>query len=1106
MLCVLTAGLALSANATTFLSDDFSGGSTLNSASPANPTTTNTSYELVSSKPWVPNPPLLTNRDVKFGIAQTSAGSIEVQALFATNVVPLVLAGDYLQMTVVFTNTAGLLTGSGTMGFGLYNSGQVKPVASGMNGTATTATTGVTGGAQGWIGYVGQINYSGGNSRIMTRPTQSVTTGNNQDLVTSGSSSSSYSGATTVGSTASSTVTLTAGAVYTEVLTITLNAVNSLAITNVLYSGPDTSGTVLAQFGGVASGATYLTSGFDALCVGWRDTKNSGATTIDIASILVTGSVTVISNPPSITSQPVPAVVATGGSGAFLVTADGFNMTYQWHRNGTNLVNGGNISGATSSTLIISPAGAADEASGANGYYVTVTGAGNYSTNSVTNALMRVPATNLVWSSGSSIWDVNGNASWQDTSGNPGLYFTFGDPVTFDDNGGGGTVNFNGPYLSAASVLVSNSIFYTFQGTGSFAGPGSLTYQGSSQLTINNANTYSGGTLISNATANLRLGNLGALGSGPVTLAGGQMDILVKSSSSSGINNDFVVADNFTMVVEPVDDAYAVVFNGSFSGTAGKTLTINHGSNGSGTNVTRIRASGPSTVYNADLNLSDSTFLWACYQNSPSTYNGVISGPGAFMQKNSTTFLNNLNTYSGGTTPAAGAIGFGTNSVSSSPPTIDAGPIGTGPLVLMNDSTTSLTGSGTIFASGGPRVVANPIQYLRGSNNLTLIISGTNNLTLSGALTLQGNDGGGAGTNRTLQVDNTGGTIVSGVISDGGLGLGLIKTGTNVLTLSNTETYTGPTTVSAGTLQVNGQIGSGAVTVATNGTLGGTGIIGGPVTVAVGGALAPGASIGTLTLNNGLTVAGNLVIEVNKALSPGQSNDLVSVSGLLTNIGVGKVIVTNLNPAAPLAAGDRFVLFSSALKNGAAMSVSGAGVKWINNLAVDGSVSVSPPVPPAILTQPASRAVAQGASATLTVGVATTTGVTNYLWQMNSNTITAGNVSGITNSALTITNFQSANQGYYRVLVGDGIDSTNSSNALLTLATSPTIANGGVSGTTLTLNIPTEVGPSYLVQTNANLAGTNWQTAATLVGDGTIKPFTTSITNSPQLFFRVKLQ
>ena len=50
-----------------------------------------------------------------------------------------------------------------------------------------------------------------------------------------------------------------------------------------------------------------------------------------------------------------------------------------------------------------------------------------------------------------------------------------------------------------------------------------------------------------------------------------------------------------------------------------------------------------------------------------------------------------------------------------------------------------------------------------------------------------------------------------------------------------------------------------------------------------GGTLSPGASLGTLTINSNLTLAGNLFIEVNKSASP--SNDVVVVSGTLTNAG-----------------------------------------------------------------------------------------------------------------------------------------------------------------------------------------------------------------------------
>jgi hypothetical protein len=50
------------------------------------------------------------------------------------------------------------------------------------------------------------------------------------------------------------------------------------------------------------------------------------------------------------------------------------------------------------------------------------------------------------------------------------------------------------------------------------------------------------------------------------------------------------------------------------------------------------------------------------------------------------------------------------------------------------------------------------------------------------------------------------------------------------------------------------------------------------------------------------------------------------------------------------------------------------------------------------------------------------------------------------------------------------------------------------------------VGPTYLVQTNGNLASTNWQTVSTITGDGSTHPFSIGTTNPPQLFIRVKMQ
>jgi autotransporter-associated beta strand protein len=170
------------------------------------------------------------------------------------------------------------------------------------------------------------------------------------------------------------------------------------------------------------------------------------------------------------------------------------------------------------------------------------------------------------------------------------------------------------------------------------------------------------------------------------------------------------------------------------------------------------------------------------------------------------------------------------------------------------------------------------------------------------------------------------------------------------------NTYPGGTTVANGTLLVNGSLASGAVTVQGGATLGGTGTINGPVTVQGGGALSPGASIGTLTINGNLTLAGNLVVEINKSLSP--SNDFVSVSGVLTNAGRGILTVSNSGPA--LAAGDTFRLFNKALPNAGALILSpaapGAGLVWVNNLAVDGTLGVAP-----VATTPVSLTTSFGA-------------------------------------------------------------------------------------------------------------------------------------------------
>jgi autotransporter-associated beta strand protein len=177
--------------------------------------------------------------------------------------------------------------------------------------------------------------------------------------------------------------------------------------------------------------------------------------------------------------------------------------------------------------------------------------------------------------------------------------------------------------------------------------------------------------------------------------------------------------------------------------------------------------------------------------------------------------------------------------------------------------------------------------------------------------------------NFTFGVDNGSGTF-SGVLADGNAAGNYVKAGTGTQILSGTNTYTGTTTVSSGVLLVNGSIGGGAVTASAGATLGGTGIIKGPVTVQSGATLAPGASLGTLTISNTLTLAAGSTtfMELNAASG---TNDLVR--GITTVNYGGTLVVTNL--AGSVSAGQTFKLFNAASRTGNFSAVTGVpGVTW----------------------------------------------------------------------------------------------------------------------------------------------------------------------------------
>ena len=147
-------------------------------------------------------------------------------------------------------------------------------------------------------------------------------------------------------------------------------------------------------------------------------------------------------------------------------------------------------------------------------------------------------------------------------------------------------------------------------------------------------------------------------------------------------------------------------------------------------------------------------------------------------------------------------------------------------------------------------------------------------------------------TGRSLTLQGSGNGEINGCIQDGlTVNLPLTKKGGGVWTLSGSNLYSGSTTVSAGTLRVNGALAAGAVSVSANATLEGVGSIGGLVTLNSNAHLAPGtaSTAGTLTVA-GLTLKSGSLLDMDLG-SPGGS-DQVLVGGTLTISG-GKLNLTN---------------------------------------------------------------------------------------------------------------------------------------------------------------------------------------------------------------------
>ncbi|MFD0893643.1 autotransporter-associated beta strand repeat-containing protein [Luteolibacter ambystomatis] len=275
---------------------------------------------------------------------------------------------------------------------------------------------------------------------------------------------------------------------------------------------------------------------------------------------------------------------------------------------------------------------------------------------------------------------------------------------------------------------------------------------------------------------------------------------------------------------------------------------------------------------------------------------------------------------------------------------------GTSVIALKSSSVSGTTDKSIVTISGGSFVTGQGFQNptVGGAGYASMELYGGGTLKLTGDIpalattadrpfnVLVGATGGGI-------VDTNGfSTTITPAIADiSGQTGALTKRGDGTLTLAGANSYTGTTTIEAGTLAINGSLGNAPVTVKNAATLSGTGTISGVVTVQNGGTLAPGAGgIGTLTVNNTVTLSGTTRMELGKSAST-LTADLLSATTL--NHG-GMLVVTHGGPDA-LVVGNSFTLFSATNRSGSFANIQlpalGANLVWdTSTLYTNGTIRI----------------------------------------------------------------------------------------------------------------------------------------------------------------------
>ena len=386
------------------------------------------------------------------------------------------------------------------------------------------------------------------------------------------------------------------------------------------------------------------------------------------------------------------------------------------------------------------------------------------------------------------------------------------------------------------STTAANDLTISALISGTAAG---FTKTGAGTLVLSGWNTYSGQTQVQSGA--LSINSLGNVAGGPSAL-GNPADALAGTIAlGSGTSAATLTYTGAATASDRALDLAGTTGGATINASGTGPLTLSGSITASGAGAKTLTLGGTHTGAN--------TFSGILADSDGGATSLIKTGTGNWV-------LGGLSTYTGQTQIQSGALGI--NSL---------GSLGTGPSALGNPSTIStgaialgsLTNTVTLTYAGPATLSNRPLDLAGTTGAITLAVTGTGALTLTGGVTASG-----AGSKTlTLNAANVDENELGGIIADNSPAnkTSISKTGAGTWKLSGINTYSGATTLTAGTLVAGNDAAFGTGTLALGGgTLRGDGtarILANNISLTATGVTIGGASALTFggTLTNAL--AGN---------------------------------------------------------------------------------------------------------------------------------------------------------------------------------------------------------------------------------------------------------